>query len=177
MTPQWPLQSECPAFYGNPTDVKNGTPMASAKWQAANLVSVPLPWHAVASWDAKLPITSVRVHQKVQASFARILNALWDRAKAINPQNPQAEIDRVGLSRYGGSYMWRPSRTGHMLSMHAYGCAVDFDPARNGLGDHHPFFGKPENRWVVDAFAAEGWVWGGQWSNPDGMHFQAARVA
>jgi hypothetical protein len=27
---------------------------------------------------------------------------------------------------------------------------------------------------VVKLFAAEGWVWGGPWSKPDGMHFQAA---
>jgi hypothetical protein len=68
-------------------------------------------------------------------------------------------------------------RGSHALSMHSYGCAVDFDPARNAFHNRHPSFGTPANRYVVEAFAAEGWVWGGQWRDPDGMHFQAARVA
>lgn len=170
----WPLQSECKTFYGDPVKIVDSVPQANPAWERLNLVNVPLPWHAVASWDAHLPIGSLRVHKACQLSLVHVVNTLWAHAVAIGAG--QAEIDRVGLSRIGGGYNFRPSRTGHMLSMHAYGCAVDFDPVRNDLGDHHPNFGRPENRWVVDAFAAEGWTWGGQWSNPDGMHFQAARV-
>jgi len=166
----WPLQSECRTFYGNPVKVVKDVPQADPAWERLNLVAVPLPWAAHASWDVKTPIRALRVHKLCQLSLVRVVNALWAHAGG------QTEIDRVGLSSIGGGYNFRPSRTGHMLSMHAFGCAVDLDPVRNGLGDHHPNFGRPENRWVVDAFAAEGWVWGGQWSNPDGMHFQASRV-
>jgi hypothetical protein len=58
--------------------------------------------------------------------------------------------------------------------MHSWGCAIDFDSARNGFGDTTPNFALIPA--VTDAFLAESWVWGGKWHKPDGMHFQAAFV-
>lgn len=169
--PVWPHQSECKTFYGNPTEVVRGIARASAKWEGANLTTVTLPWAAHASWDPALKISRLRVHKKCADSLQRVLSAIWAKAG-----RSQAEIDRVGMSSIGGAYVWRLMRGGNALSMHSYGCAVDFDPARNGMGDTSPNFGRPENRYVIEAFAAEGWAWGGVWRNPDGMHFQAARV-
>ena len=167
----WPLQSGCWKYYGDPTLIVQGAPQANAEWERRNLVTVPLPWKAHASWDRSLRIKSLRVHTRVAASLARIVAHIW----AVCGQS-QEEIDRLGLSSVGGGYAWRPMRGGGNLSMHAFGAAVDFDPERNGLGDDTPNFGRPENRWVVDAFTAEGWTWGGIWKRKDGMHFQAARV-
>ncbi len=43
--------------------------------------------------------------------------------------------------------------------MHSYGCAVDLDPVNNGLSDRTPRFAQfPQ---VLQAFADEGWKWGG----------------
>jgi hypothetical protein len=68
------------------------------------------------------------------------------------------------------------------LSMHSFGCALDLDPARNGLGDATPRFARfPE---VISAFRASGLCWGGDWDGDgssadqrrhDGMHLQATQ--
>ena len=165
--PQWPLQSQCRSFYGNPVTTKKGAPCADADWEAKNLVTVLIPWRCHASWDVNLRIRTLRVHRLCAQSLERALLAIW-----MACGQSQAEIDRIGMSSVGGGYNFRLMRGGNSLSMHSYGCAVDFDPARNGLGDPTPAM----DRRVIDAFAAEGWVWGGQWKQKDGMHFQAARV-
>lgn len=75
---------------------------------------------------------------------------------------------------YGGGYNFRLMRRSTRLSLHSWGCAVDFDPARNGFGDTTPHFEHFPA--VLNAFANQGWTWGGKWSKPDGMHWQAADV-
>ncbi|WKL57223.1 M15 family metallopeptidase [Asticcacaulis sp. ZE23SCel15] len=165
--PVWPLQSQCKAFYGDPTSVIRGAPAPNAEWERMHLVKVFIPWSAHASWDKDLRIRTLRVHSKCAASLERVLNAIWE---AVG--RDQNEIDRIGMSSVGGGHNWRLMRGGNALSTHSYGCAVDFDPERNGLGDNSPAMDKR----VIKAFTDEGWVWGGQWKRPDGMHFQAARV-
>lgn len=155
----WPLQKDCDAFYGDP----RGADGPSAKFEA-RLVSVPCPW--ILRYEGK-PVRGLRVHKNCAESLARVLDAIWGRFG-----RDQAEIDRVGMSIYGGGYNYRLKRGGNSLSMHSYGCAVDFDPERNALGNSRPTM----DRRVVECFEAEGWEWGGHWSTKDGMHFQAART-
>lgn len=155
----WPLQRDCADFYGNPATAKGN---ASPKWEKENLVLIKCPW--VLRYDGK-PVRGIRIHKKCADSLSRVLARIWERAG-----KSQAVIDRMGMSVYGGSYNFRPVRGGASLSMHAYGCAVDFDPARNGLGNPNPAM----SRVVIEEFEREGWEWGGHWSRPDGMHFQAA---
>lgn len=126
------------------------------------------PWKMVTAWDAS-PVKGVRVNIRCADSLAVVFAAIWAAAN-----QDQAVIDRWGLNLFGGAYTFRPMRGGMTLSMHAYGCAVDFDPARNAFGSKNPNFSKCPA--VLSAFAAEGWVWGGEWKRPDGQHWQAARV-
>ena len=71
------------------------------------------------------------------------------------------------------------------LSLHAWGIAIDLDPAQNSahdFGDHPP--PRPwSSTWVklwpdglpmqfVEAMEAAGFDWGGRWSLCDPMHFQ-----
>ncbi len=114
----------------------------------------------------------LQVHRLAAPSLQAALNLIWEQTG-----HSQAEIDRVGLSAIGGGFNWRPVRDGAGLSAHAYGCAVDFDPDRNAMGNDAPNFSQPENRYVIDDFRKAGWVWGGTWERPDGMHFQAATIA
>ncbi|MGY3916723.1 M15 family metallopeptidase [Aeromonas australiensis] len=65
-------------------------------------------------------------------------------------------------------------RGGTRLSMHSWGCAVDFDSSRNSFGDSTPNFQNIPA--VLTAFESQGWTWGGKWKKPDGMHWQAASV-
>lgn len=159
----WPLQKDCNAFYGNPRGA-NGGP--SAAWEAANLTNVKPPF---TMRYAGTPIKTIRVHKKCAESLLRVLNVIW-----IAAGKKQAIVDEWGCSIYGGAYNFRLMRGGSNLSMHSWGCAIDLDPARNGLGDSTPRFANYPQ--VVKAFADEGWEWGGSWSagGRDGMHWQAA---
>lgn len=163
----WPLQKDCDSFYGNPRGVGG---RANSQWEADHLVVVSAPYQLY--YDGK-PIRGVRVHRKVSESLRRVFSRIWTAAG----QN-QATVDAWGASTFAGAYVYRNKRRGGTLSMHAYGCALDFDPGRNAMGNTRPNFAKPGPYAVVAAFEAEGWAWGGRWSGHscDGMHFQAARV-
>lgn len=160
----WPKQSGCDAFYGNPRGRDPTKP--SAAWEAANLTTISPPFRM--TYDGKA-IKTIRVHTKCAASLLRVLNAIW-----VAAGRSQVIVDAWGASIYGGAYNYRLMRGGDALSMHSWGCAIDLDPGRNGFGAKSPNFAKVPA--VLKAFADEGWVWGGKWSKPDGMHFQAANV-
>lgn len=155
----WPLQRNCDDYYGNP---RGSGGKASASWESKNLSHLVPPW---AIYFDGQPIKSITVHYKAYNSLKRILEAIWLRLG-----KSQAEIDRVGLSKFSGSYNFRKMTSSNALSMHAYGCAVDFDSSNNNFGDTTPAM----DRRVVEEFEREGWEWGGHWGTPDGMHFQAA---
>ena len=165
----WPAQSAAPQFYGSNIKVAKGAAGPDPKWERDNLVTVTIPWKAVASWDKSIRIKTLRVHRLVAPSLAKILNRIWE----VYGKNQKA-IEAVNLHLIGGGYNWRQMRGISRLSMHALGCAVDLDPDHNGLGDPTPAMPMK----VVEIFEEEGWIWGGRWSvqRRDGMHFQAAKV-
>lgn len=162
--PAWPLQTDRDAFYGNPRS--RDVTKASAKWESENLVLISVPF--VMRFDGR-PIRGVRIHKRCADSLTRVLDEIW-----VNAGRTQTAIDTWGVSQFGGSYNYRLVRGGTSLSSHSWGCAIDLDPARNGLGDATPNFANiPE---VLEPFFNQGWTWGGNWSRPDGMHWQAAGV-
>jgi len=159
---KWPLQSECDDFYGDPRD--------GSSWERTHLVDFSPPWRIVDEESGKT-ISSFKVNRRCADSLKRVCDAVWRECGAN-----QDWIDRHGMHLFSGSYVFRNIRGGSHLSMHAYGCAIDFAASRNDLGeDWDPVTGVPAA--VVKAFEAEGWTWGGRWKHrPDAMHFQAARV-
>ena len=161
---QWPLQSECDAFYGDPRGA-NG--QASPAWMKANLVPIVPPFPMT---FAGKPIKSIQIHRKCADSLLRVLQAIW-----VASGHNQAIIEDWGVDKFGGSFNFRLMRGINRLSMHAYGCAIDLDPERNGLGVLRGHLRDCPQ--VLNAFAQEGAVWGGNWTRPDPMHFQFARVA
>lgn len=163
--PVWPHQNDVDNFYGNPRG-RDGRP--SQVWEKANIVSVPTPWKLVTSWDGAT-VRGIRVHKKCAESFRIVLEEIWTGAG-----KSQEKIEGWGMHLFGGGYNFRLMKGGTRLSMHSWGCAVDFDPARNGFGDTTPNFAK--NPVVLKAFADQGWTWGGGWTKPDGMHWQAAQI-
>lgn len=163
----WPLQKDVDSFYGNPRG-QSGKP--SRSWEAENLVMVTAPYQLY--YDKK-PVRGIRVHRKCAEAFRRVFERIW-----VAAGREQSVVDAWGASTFAGGYVYRNKRGGGTLSMHAYGCAIDLDPARNAMGDNTPNFGAPGPYAVVKAFEAEGAVWGGRWKGRgcDGMHFQFARV-
>jgi hypothetical protein len=118
-----------------------------AAWSKANLV------------DANLPIIGhVRCHRIVVEAATAALNELVD------------------TRRSGGCWTARELRTdfgtsGRTLSRHSWGAAIDINPSTN------PFGGVAQiDRRVIDAFARHGFIWGGDFPIPDGMHFEYSGV-
>jgi hypothetical protein len=62
--------------------------------------------------------------------------------------------------------------------MHAFACAIDWDPERNPLRADHRWaqFAKPEYQPFLDAWEAEGWTSLGRAKDFDWMHVQAAHL-
>jgi len=90
-----------------------------------------------------------------------------------------SEIESRGLGNelrpddYGGCYVPRfidrnPSLP---LSMHAFGLAVDLNVSTNQLGTEGDM-----NPRIVEIFERWGFIWGGNWSRPDPMHFELGRL-
>lgn len=153
----WPLQRDCVAFYGNPSQ---------AGWLQANTVHVSCPW---ALHVGATPTQFILIHRKCADSLSRVLGNIWDAC-----DKDPAKITALHYDRYDGSYNFRPMRGGISLSMHSFACAIDWDAGENAFHDTRHLFN--EQSLLVVKFKEEGWIWGGEWSPPDAMHVQAARV-
>lgn len=152
------------AFYGNPDPDRDGKP--NAAWEAANLVYVPVPWTVYHVIDLKKPYEKgIRIHKKCADSLKQVLRDIWSTFN-----QSQAEIEKVGLHRFGGGYYYRAMRGSNRISCHAVGAAIDWDPANNPMHKQ----GKMDKR-VVQCFEQNGWVWLGPSHDP--MHFQATYSA
>ncbi len=77
----------------------------------------------------------------------------------------------------GGTWHWRRIARSRALSTHAFGIAIDLNVERSNYWRwQRP---KKPLKWVnrypqliVDAFEAEGFIWGGRWIHYDTMHFE-----
>ncbi len=169
----WPTQSACDAFYGNPRG-KSGK--ANAQWVAQNLIEIKPPF---AMHMDQQPIPKFPIHRKCADAFKAWLDQVW-----ANAGHDQTVISKWGMDVFSGSFNFRPMRGSSHLSMHAYGCAIDIDAARNGFHSVTPHFGSLRQE-VVKPFLDLGGVWGGDWNGngssaderrADGMHFQFAHL-
>lgn len=107
-------------------------------------------------------VQRISVHQHCADSLLRILRAI-------------AESEHAALlGTYAGIYNHRPMRGGSRWSLHAYGAAIDLDPARNGLHTHWPTRATMPLA-VMEMFAREGWLPAGAFWSRDAMHFQATQ--
>lgn len=164
MVNKWPKQSECLKYYGDPVGDHG---LLNKAWYNANITSV-LPPFKMHMGD--IPITRIPIHRLCSVSLARVLTCLMARY-----DNSQVALEKAGVTCYSGSFAFRTMRGLNHLSMHAYGCAIDFNAPDNPLGSSHGLFTASSP--IVDEFKKEGWVWGGDWKGrPDLMHFQAAIV-
>lgn len=127
------------------------------RWEGKlGLVAIDFPAPLKLDWARDQIAQSIRVHpvsaEAWRRAFAMVYGAgLWEE-----------------LNYYGGGFSVRVQRGANKkLSTHAWGLAGDFDVDRNQLG-HAPGM----NMAIVQIFKACGFVWGGEWMRPDGMHFQ-----
>ncbi len=113
---------------------------------------------------------SLRVHARVAPAFARVEQRLAAAVKADPSLAPW-------LSKLSGTFVERKIAGTERTSSHSYGISIDLDAART----HYWRWQRPPSplRWrntvpqaIVDAFEAEGFIWGGRWYHYDTMHFE-----
>ncbi len=107
------------------------------------------------------------------AALARVIV----RLESLMREEPAA---RAYILPVAGSYFWRAIQGSHRLSAHSFGIAVDLN-VNKGLywqwvrSKTDPRVERARRDYpqaVVDAFEAEGFIWGGKWDAFDFMHFE-----
>lgn len=174
---KWPKQDAASMnlFYGNPDADNNG--VADAKWCAAHLVQIAPPYpmfYPTQTAAGKLvkrgtPLKGITCHAAVAPSLLRVLTRI---GKEIDADTIRA----LELDITGGAYCFRLMRNGRARSIHSWGAAFDLSHLINRYKRRYDMSTGMMPSRVIKMFADEGWTWGGQWTTPDPMHFQAADV-
>lgn len=155
---KFPRQRDCGVFYGQPgIEIEHQLEYADA------------PYKLRIDYDLSKTRNRLRLHSKcIDSAIAAMENI----AKAYSPTERVA----YGIDRFAGDYFHRKMRGGDSWSMHAYGCAIDFYAAPNGLTTRCPqaLFCKPEYKTFFDIWESHGWVSLGRAIGRDWMHVQAA---
>lgn len=154
----WPSQAE----------VRSEKSIFGKPGRETNLVNIEPPYQLY--YEGR-PVKSIRVHKLIAKA---VLTAL----EKIKAAYSSAEISRLGLDDYGGSYNYRLSKGGNSFSMHAWGIALDFAPSKNALKTKapHASLSKPECRAFWEAWESVGAVSLGREKNYDWMHVQFATL-
>jgi hypothetical protein len=112
------------------------------------------------------------VHDKIAAPLARVAERLA-RAVAADPTL------QPFLSELGGTFNDRVIAGTTRPSAHAFGIALDINPSRSDYWRWQKGGPGKKIQWknrvpqaIVDAFEAEGFIWGGRWYHFDTMHFE-----
>jgi hypothetical protein len=157
----WPNQAGVPTFFGA---------------RGAHQAMLALPYPMRLAWDTDHIVRKISIHEKCHDSALRVLTRVADHYGD--------RVADLGLDLFGGSLNVRRMRGGTAWSMHSWGIAIDFDPARNQLkwgrapSEHGPGarLAQPDCEMFWRLWEAEGWVSLGRAKNYDWMHVQAARV-
>lgn len=152
----WPRQRDCQKFFGRP---------------GQNQTRLALPYPMRLAWDTDTIVRSTLCHEKVHDAAGRVLSRALD-------YYGETEIKSLGLDLFGGCLNVRKMRGGSAWSMHSWGIAFDFDPARNQLrwGKDKATFAKPAYDKWFDLWEEEGAISLGRARNYDWMHVQFARL-
>jgi hypothetical protein len=165
---KWPPENraDLEQFYGKHKLKSDGMPTSA--WEKAHLTTIVLPYPMTLSWEPSSQVTRIQCHRLVAVSLKKALTGILDHYGSIE------SVRSARMHLYGGAYNYRRISGSNSLSLHAWGAAIDLDPDHNRLGK----VWKPDTGMmpmeVVAIFEAEGWKWGGRFTNrKDCMHFQA----
>lgn len=130
---------------------------------------MPLPFPMRIAWDTKVTVSKIQVHKLVAPKLQAALQEILDTYGL-------PEIQRLGIDLFGGCYNYRKMRGGSDWSRHAWGIAIDLDPARNPLkaSSKTAQFAKPAYKKMIEIFYKHGFKGLGPEKNYDWMHFEIA---
>lgn len=120
-------------------------------------------------------VLGTRVDMNARNGAADALTRVAARLADMLARHPEYRPFVLPIS---GGLVWRRIRGTDRLSMHAFAAAIDLAPARNAYWldrDEAPpdvaeLKAFPAE--IVEAFEAEGFIWGGKWREFDLMHFE-----
>lgn len=136
-----------------------------------NQIKIKLAYPMRLAWDLNTVINTFGCHRVVASSMEHIF------AETL-AQYGIDKIKELRLDRFGGCLNVREIRGGNFLSTHAWGIAVDLDPANNQLrwGRGKATLSRPEYEPFWEIVESTGAVSLGRKKNYDWMHFQFATV-
>ena len=144
---------------------KYGTPNETG---AGYLVRINLPYPMRLAWDTDTTVNSIMCHKLVADRLSSVFNELMI-------EYGYNKIKELGIDLFGGCFNYRRMRNGSAWSMHAWGIAIDLDPARNTLKEtkRTARFARPEYKSMIDIFYKHGFIGLGPEQNRDWMHFES----
>ena len=135
-----------------------------------NFVLIDLPYPMRIAWDTKVVVKRMQCHKLAAGPFKAVFADLLAHYGLT-------ELQRLGIDLFGGCVNVRQMRGSKTKwSRHAWGIAIDLDPARNGLKTKKPVaqFSKPEYKPMLDIFTKHGFIGYGPAKDYDWMHFELA---
>lgn len=151
---------------------------------AKELTMLHTPYSLTIAWDTTKSVNRFQIHRLAEPSMTKIMNELLSTYG-------EKDIKKLGIDLFGGCYNNRPMRgteqrhealmkagrkeeACQFLSTHAWGLAIDLDPARNSLKETSKTarFARPEYKAMIDIFYKHGWYSLGVEKNYDWQHFQ-----
>ena len=142
-------------IYGTPND------------RGTYLTTITLPYPMRIAWDTKVTTTKLRCHKLIADNLLAVF-------KDILTVYGLPKIQELGIDLFGGCFNFRKMRGGSDWSKHAFGIAIDLDPARNTLKETSKTarFARPEYKQMIDIFEKHGFLSLGRVHNYDWMHFE-----
>lgn len=134
---------------------------------AGYLETVVCPYPLKIAWDIDTTTTKVRCHKLIAPNLKAIFTDLLAHYGL-------AKIQELGIDLYGGCFNYRKMRGGSSWFKHAWGIAIDLDPARNTLKEtkRTARFARPEYKPMIDIFYKHGFINLGVEKDYDFMHFE-----
>ena len=135
----------------------------------SNFVTFEIPYPMRIAWDKSVSVRKMTSHKLIKDRLLNVFNELlifygYEKLKEL------------GIDLFGGCVNFRKQRGGSKWSRHAWGIAIDLDPARNTLKETSKTarFARPEYKPMIDIFYKHGFVGLGPEKNYDWMHFEIA---
>ena len=124
---------------------------------------------------ATIAVLGVPLRFSASHGAAEALGRVAAKLEQIVALHPET---MVYMTPFGGTYAWRNISKSPRLSAHSFGVCIDLNVEKGLYWQWNPDaetlaeIRRDYPQAIVDAFEAEGFIWGGKWHSFDFMHFE-----